>query len=113
MRVLQGIASAAIAAPAFALAADLSKAGGEGRQMSVITMGFGLGIAFGPLMAGILAVPSFVLPFFIGGGLTLLAAWIVHHYVPETVVSNPDEERDREKQVPIRKPDSESSGYTD
>jgi MFS family permease len=40
------------------LAADLSKGGGEGRQMSIITMGFGLGIALGPLIAGILAVYS-------------------------------------------------------
>ncbi len=47
LRVLQGVASAAIAAPAFALAADLSSSGGEGRQMSLITTGFSLGIASG------------------------------------------------------------------
>ena len=49
LRLFQGLASAAIAAPAFALAGDLSDAGGEGRQMSIVTMGFGLGIALGPL----------------------------------------------------------------
>ena len=85
LRLIQGLASAGIAAPAFALAADLSKVGGEGRQMSVITMGFGLGIAVGPLIAGVLAVVFFELPFLIGGALSLLAAWIVHRYVPETV----------------------------
>jgi MFS family permease len=85
MRILQGLASAAIAAPAFALAADLSSTGGEGRQMSIITTGFGLGIALGPLMAGVLAVSFFELPFLIGGVWSLLGAWIVHHYVPETV----------------------------
>jgi MFS family permease len=110
IRVFQGLASAAIAAPAFALAADLSKAGGEGRQMSLITMGFGLGIAFGPLMAGILAVPSFVLPFMIGGVLTLLAAWIVYRYVPETVEPEGGEERVKDSHVSIQKRDSESSG---
>ena len=47
LRVLQGIAAAGISAPAFAVAADLSKSGGEGRQMSMITMGFGLGMAVG------------------------------------------------------------------
>lgn len=52
LRLVQGIAAAGVAAPAFALAADLSQTGGEGRQMSVITMGFGLGIAVGPLLAG-------------------------------------------------------------
>lgn len=85
LRLLQGLASAGIAAPAFALAADLSKVGGEGRQMSVITMGFGLGIAVGPLIAGILAVFSFELPFLIGGVLSLVAAWIVYRNVPETI----------------------------
>lgn len=85
MRVFQGIASAAIAAPTFALAADLSSAGGEGRQMSIITMGFGLGIALGPLIAGVLAVFFFELPFLVGGLLSLVGAWIVYHYVPETV----------------------------
>lgn len=85
LRLLQGLASAGIAAPSFALAADLTKAGGEGRQMSIVTMGFSLGIAVGPLIAGLLAVVSFELPFLIGGGLSLLAAWVVHQRVPETV----------------------------
>ncbi len=85
LRLVQGVGSAGVAAPAFAIAGDLSKAGGEGRQMSIITMGFGLGVALGPLMAGILAVRSFQLPFIIGGLSLLLGAWIVQHYVPETV----------------------------
>ncbi len=53
--------------------------------MSIITMGFGLGIALGPLIAGVLAVYFFELPFLVGGVLSLVGAWIVHHYVPETV----------------------------
>jgi len=85
LRLLQGIGSAAVAAPAFAVAADLAQAGGEGRQMSIITMGFGLGIALGPLLAGVLAVYSFVLPFIVGGVFSLLGAWAVYQYVPETV----------------------------
>ena len=84
-RVFQGVASAAIAAPAFALAADLSRAGGEGRQLSIVTTGFGLGIALGPLIAGVLAIFVFELPFIIGGALTIVGAWIVYRYVPETV----------------------------
>jgi len=95
LRLVQGLASAGIAAPSFALAADLSKAGGEGRQMSVITTGFGLGIAIGPLIAGILAVVSFELPFLIGGVLSLIAAWVVHRNVPETI------HRDRNKEATL------------
>jgi MFS family permease len=85
LRLIQGIGSAGIAAPALALAADLSRKGGEGRQMSITTMGFSLGISIGPLIAGVLAVFSFRLPFFIGGAMLLASAWVIHRYVPETV----------------------------
>ncbi len=85
LRLLQGLASAAIAAPAFALAGDLSGAGGQGRQMSMVTMGFSLGIALGPLISGFLALHSFELPFLVGGVLSLAAAWVVHRFVPETL----------------------------
>jgi MFS family permease len=91
LRLVQGLASAGIAAPAFAVAADLAVSGGEGRQMSIITMGFGLGIALGPLAAGILAVYSFELPFIVGGILSLVGAWVVYRYVPETVAVHQDQ----------------------
>ncbi len=86
IRLVQGIAAAGIAAPAFAVAADLSKSGGEGRQMSIVTMGFGFGIAFGPLISGLLASVFFELPFFTIGILTTAGAWLVYKYMPETVV---------------------------
>lgn len=85
LRLVQGLASAGVAAPGFALAADLASAGGEGRQMSVITMGFSLGLTLGPLLAGVLAVVFFELPFIVGGLMALVGAWVVYHYVPETV----------------------------
>jgi MFS family permease len=85
LRLIQGIGSAGIAAPALALAADLSRAGGEGRQMSITTMGFSLGISIGPLIAGVLAVFSFRLPFLIGGAMLMGSAWVIYRYVPETV----------------------------
>jgi MFS family permease len=85
VRFGQGIAAAAIAAPAFAVAADLSTSGGEGRQMSIITMGFGLGIAVGPLIAGLLAVIFFELPFLTVGIMTIIGAMIVYFFMPETV----------------------------
>jgi len=83
VRIFQGAASAAIAAPAFALAADFSHPGGEGRQMSVVTMGFGLGIALGPLLAGGLVLYSFLLPFLIAAILSIVVALFVFKYVPE------------------------------
>jgi MFS family permease len=85
LRLLQGVASSAIAAPAYAEAADLSAVGEEGKQMSIATAGFGLGIAIGPLIAGVLVLSGFELPFLVGGFLSLVAALIVYRYVPETV----------------------------
>jgi MFS family permease len=84
LRVAQGLASAAIVAPALAVVADLSKADSAGRQMSVVTMGFGLGIALGPLIAGVLVVAFFELPFLVAGGMSVVGAWIVYIKMPET-----------------------------
>ncbi len=85
LTAVQGLATAAIAAPGFALAADLSRHGGEGRQMSLMAMGFGLGIAVGPLIAGVLSVYGFELPFLVGAVMCLLAAAVVSRFVPETI----------------------------
>ena len=83
-RALQGVTSAAVASPAFALVGDLSAKEGEGRQMSIITTGFFLGIAIGPLIAGFLSQIAFHLPFLIGGGMLLIGAAIVQLFVPES-----------------------------
>jgi MFS family permease len=83
-RATQGIAAAAIAAPAFAVAADLAILGGEGRQMSIATMGFSLGIAIGPLLTGWLVRYFFELPFLISAVLCLASALLVYLFVPET-----------------------------
>lgn len=85
LRSIQGISAAAVVAPVFALAADLTKKGGEGRQMSIVTMGLGLGLAVGPLLSGVLAVHSFLLPFLVIGGLTLVSTLVVYLHMPETV----------------------------
>jgi len=84
LRISQGLASAAIVAPALAVVADLSKADSAGRQMSVVTMGFGMGIALGPLIAGLLVVAFFDLPFIVAGGMSIIGAWIAYHKMPET-----------------------------
>ena len=88
LRFLQGIASAAIVAPTLAYAGDIvqeSAQGNAGRQISIVTTGFGLGIAVGPLLAGLLATAFFQLPFWIDGVLCFLIAWVVKRYMTETV----------------------------
>lgn len=84
-RALQGITSAAISAPVLALVGDLSTEEVEGRQMSIATTGFFLGIAIGPLIAGFLSSYSFELPFFLNGFMLLLGALLVHWKVPKRI----------------------------
>jgi MFS family permease len=48
-------------------------------------MGFGWGIAFGPLLAGVLSTVSFKLPFWASGFLCLVGAWVVYRHMSETV----------------------------
>jgi MFS family permease len=85
LRICQGVATAAIFPPAFALAADYSVKGGEGLQISILPMGYHLGITMGPTMAGLLAVSSFKLPFLFGGLITLLGAGVIRWLIPETI----------------------------
>jgi MFS family permease len=86
LRFLQGIAGAAIVAPALAYAGDVAEtdaSGRHGRLMSIVTSGFGFGLAFGPLLAGVLAMHSFELPFAAAGGLCLLGGSIVALWMRE------------------------------
>jgi MFS family permease len=85
LRFVQGIAVAAVFAPSLALAGDLAREGESGSTLSVLTMGFGLGIAFGTLFSGILVGFGFATPFVVAtlGGAVGLA--LVYTQVGETV----------------------------
>ena len=86
LRLLQGVATACIAAPGFALAGDLARKGGEGREMSFVTMGFGLGMGIGPLIAGALGgYLGFEVPFYVVGVMSLVAAWMVGRWAEESI----------------------------
>lgn len=84
-RLFQGFATAAVGAPILALTADSSQIGSEGRRLSVVNAGFGLGIMVGPLLAGVLATAFFELPFLLGGIGSIFGAFIIYRFVPETV----------------------------
>ncbi|GGN09001.1 MFS transporter [Halarchaeum nitratireducens] len=90
-RFLQGVAGAAVFAPAMALAGDIAKGRSSGTTLSVLTMAFGLGVAIGPLSAGYLAgfsLPfgtSYAAPFVFGAVLALLGFLLVYSQVDETV----------------------------
>jgi MFS family permease len=86
-RFLQGVAVASVFAPSLALAGDLAREGESGSTLSLLTMGFGLGIAFGTLFSGILVGFGFSVPFVVatvGGAVGL--------YLVYTQVAEPTEE---------------------
>jgi MFS family permease len=87
-RFLQGLAGAAIFAPALALAGDLAAEGQSGAQLSVLTMAFGLGIAFGQIASGFFIRYGFVVPFAFGavmaaGGAVLVRTQVLEEARPE------------------------------
>jgi MFS family permease len=84
-RFVQGVAGAMVFAPALALAGDLAPAGRSGSTLSVLTMAFGFGVAFGPLLSGFLVAFGFVVPFAVGGALAAVGAVLVWTQVEETV----------------------------
>jgi MFS family permease len=84
-RFLQGVAGAMVFAPALALAGDLAPEGRSGSTLSVLTMAFGFGVAFGPLLSGFLVAFGFVVPFAVGAALAAVGAVLVRTQVEETV----------------------------
>lgn len=94
LRLVQGVATASVAAPTFALAGDLATEGNEGQEMSYVAMGFGLGLGVGPLVAGSLAgFIGFAAPFFVVGVAALMAAWAIWYYAEESIAA-PDRAAD-------------------
>jgi MFS family permease len=89
-RFLQGVAVACVFAPALALAGDLAGEGQSGTQLSVLTMAFGLGVAFGPLASGFLVSYGFVVPFAFGAVLAVVALALVFTQVEESLTAGED-----------------------
>jgi MFS family permease len=89
LRFLQGVAVAAVFAPSLALAGDLAKEGESGSTLSLLTMGFGLGIAFGALLSGILVGFGFSVPFVAATLVGVVGLYLVYTQVGETVEETP------------------------
>ena len=85
VRLGQGIAVACVFAPSLALAGDLAREGESGTTLSVLTMGFGFGVALGPLASGWLYGFGFLVPFAVGAAAAALALVAVFTQVEETL----------------------------
>ena len=75
-RLGQGAAGALVFAPALALAGDLAQKGASGSELSVLTMGFGLGIC-GQVGAGFLVRWGYPVPFATAALLTAATTFLV------------------------------------
>jgi MFS family permease len=84
-RFLQGVAGAMVFAPALALAGDIARDGQSGSTLSVLTMAFGLGVAVGPLLSGVLVAWGFVVPFAFAASLAAVGVLVVLTQVEEVI----------------------------
>jgi MFS family permease len=85
LRFLQGVAVAAVFAPSLALAGDVATEGTSGSTLSLLTMGFGLGVALGALLSGVLVGFAFYVPFVVATLAGVGALYLVYTQVGETV----------------------------
>ncbi|MFC7072738.1 MFS transporter [Halovenus rubra] len=84
-RFFQGAAGAMVFAPALALAGDLAPEDRSGSTLSVLTMAFGFGVAFGPLLSGFLVELGFVVPFAFAAFLAALGVVLALTQVEEVI----------------------------
>ena len=82
-RFAQGVAGAMVFAPALALAGDIASEGQSGSTLSVLTMAFGFGVAFGPLLSGFLVGFGFAVPFVLAASLAALGGVLIVTQVEE------------------------------
>jgi MFS family permease len=82
-RFAQGVAGAMVFAPALALAGDIAGEGESGTTLSVLTMAFGFGVAFGPLLSGFLVEFGFHVPFTFAASLAAVGLVLVYTQVDE------------------------------
>lgn len=80
----QGVAGALVSAPMIAMIGDRSQTQNTGRKLSVLTIGFSLGLAIGPIASGYFVRYGFEVPFVLAAGAGCVALVLVYALVPET-----------------------------
>ena len=97
-RALAGLFSAATLPTAMAFISDSTSAENRGGGMGVIGAAMGTGMVLGPGLGGWLGSSSLSLPFFVAGGLSLLAAVLIFLILPESL---PPEERQEQVEISV------------
>jgi DHA1 family multidrug resistance protein-like MFS transporter len=84
-RILAGVLSSATAPTTMAFISDSTSEEDRGGGMGILGAAGGLGAIFGPAMGGLLAERSLSFPFFIAGGMSVLALILIVLLLPESL----------------------------
>jgi MFS transporter, DHA1 family, multidrug resistance protein len=84
-RILSGLLSSATLPTAMAFISDSTTREQRGGGMGIIGAAFGIGMVIGPGLGGWLATESLSLPFFIAGGLSMIAFTLIALILPESL----------------------------
>jgi DHA1 family multidrug resistance protein-like MFS transporter len=84
-RILSGILSSATSPTTMAYIGDSTSKEERGRGMGILGAAVGLGTIFGPLLGGFLGENSLAIPFFIAGGMSVIALGLVALLLPESL----------------------------
>ncbi len=84
-RILSGILSSATSPTTMAYIGDSTPEDDRGQGMGVLGAAVGLGTILGPGLGGLLGGESLSLPFFIAGGMSLVALGLIALFLPESL----------------------------
>jgi len=84
-RALAGILSSATLPTAMAYIGDSTAERDRGAGMGLIGAAMGIGMVLGPGLGGLFAASSLSLPFYIAGGLSVLALVLIYIILPESL----------------------------
>ena len=101
-RILSGVLSSATAPTTMAYIGDSTPAKERGRGMGILGAATGLGTIFGPAMGGLLAGESLSIPFFIAGGMSVLALILTALFLPESLPSQVRQQDSESKALNLR-----------
>ena len=84
-RILSGVLSSATSPTTMAYIGDSTSDEDRSQGMGLLGAAAGLGIIFGPALAGLLANRSLSTPFFVAAGLSLIAVLLIRLLLPESL----------------------------
>jgi DHA1 family multidrug resistance protein-like MFS transporter len=84
-RILSGVLSSATSPTTMAYISDSTSEEDRGGGMGILGAAAGLGTIFGPALGGLLADKSLSTPFFVAGGMSVLALILIAVLLPESL----------------------------